>query len=92
MTALLVALTIVEIVAVVVVLVVYLVAIAASLRRTAGMLAKVSFGVRAIETQCQAIGPAVGTINERLTVVSHALAGLTRLADMASGARGSRRT
>jgi hypothetical protein len=51
MTALLVTLTIVEIALVAVVLVYYLARVAASLRRTAVLLGKVAFGVRAIETQ-----------------------------------------
>lgn len=82
MTALLVTLTIVEIVVVVVALVYYLVRIAASLRRTSVLLGKVAFGVRAIETQCQVIGPAVLTVNDQLTGVAGALADLTRLADV----------
>lgn len=86
MTALLVTLTIVEIVLVAVVLVYYLARIAGSLRRTAVLLGKVSFGVRAIETQCQVIGPSVTTVNEQLTGVADALAALTDLADAAAGA------
>ena len=81
MTALLVTLTIVEIVLVVSVLVYYLLVIAASLRRTAVLLGKVSFGVRAIETQCQAIGPSVLKVNDRLGGISAALADLTGLAE-----------
>ncbi len=85
MTALLVSLTIVEIVLVVVVLVYYLARIAASLRRTSTLLGKVAFGVRAIETQCQVIGPSVLTVNDQLAGVAHALADLTDLADAAAG-------
>lgn len=81
MTALLVALTIVEIVAVAAVLVAYLVAIAASLRRTAVLLGKVTFGVRAIETQCTSIGPSVIAVNDRLGGIADALAELTTLAN-----------
>ena len=87
MTALLVALTVVEIAVVVTVLVVYLVAIARSLRRTAQTLAKVSFGVRAIETQCSAIGPSVLAVNSRLSQVSSGIAGLVELAAPADGSR-----
>lgn len=86
MTALLITLTLLEIAVVLVVLVYYLVRISASLRRTSVLLGKVAFGVRAIETQCSAIGPSVVTINEQLTGVSGALADLTRLADTAAGA------
>ncbi len=87
MTALLVALTIVEIALVVGVLVYYLVRIAASLRRTSVLLGKVAFGVRAIETQTRVIGPSVLTVNDRLTRVASALADLTRLADAAAARR-----
>lgn len=84
MTALLVTLTVVEIVLVLVVLVYYLVRIAASLRRTSVLLGKVAFGVRAIETQCEVIGPSVLTINDQLTGVADALAELTDLAEAAA--------
>lgn len=85
MTGLLVTLTIVEIVLVAVVLVYYLARIAGSLRRTSTLLGKVAFGVRAIETQCNVIGPSVLTINEQLGGVADALADLTDLADAAAG-------
>ncbi len=87
MTALLVTLTIVEIVLVAVVLVYYLARIAGSLRRTSATLAKVSFGVRAIETQCNVIGPSVLKVNDQLAGVADALADLTGLADAAAGGR-----
>ncbi len=86
MTALLITLTIVEIVLVAVVLVYYLVRIAASLRRTSVLLGKVAFGVRAIETQCSAIGPAVLTVNDQLRGIARALQDLTWLADSAAHA------
>ena len=85
MRGLLVALTIVEIVLVVVVLVYYLVRIAASLRRTAALLGKVSFGIRAIETQTNVIGPSVSKVNEQLGGIADALADLTDLATAAAG-------
>ena len=85
MRGLLVALTIVEIVLVVVVLVYYLVRIAASLRRTAALLGKVSFGVRAIETQTNVIGPSVLKVNDQLGGIADALADLTDLATAAAG-------
>jgi hypothetical protein len=84
-TELLVTLTIVEIVLVAAVLVYYLIRIAASLRRTSVLLGKVAFGVRAIETQCNAIGPGVVTINEQLGGIADALADLTELADARAG-------
>ena len=91
MTGLLVTLTIVEIVLVLLVLVYYLARIAASLRRTSALLGKVSFGVRAIETQTQVIGPSVLTVNDQLAAISGALADLTALADGAAGPAPGRR-
>lgn len=84
MTALLIVLTLLEIVIVVAVLVAYLVAISRSLRRTAVLLSKVSFGVRAIETQCAPIGPSVLTINSQLAGIAAALDTVTGLADTAA--------
>lgn len=81
MTALLITLTLLEVVLVAAVLVYYLLRIAASLRRTAVLLGKVAFGVRAIETQCSSIGPSVLSINDQLTGVAAALCDLTQLAD-----------
>lgn len=81
MTALLVTLTIIEIVVVLGVLVYYLARIAGSLRRTSSLLGKVAFGVRAIETQCNVIGPSVLTINEQLGGIAGALTDLAVLAD-----------
>lgn len=91
MTGLLITLTVVEIALVLGVLVGYLIAIAKSLRRTAVLLGKVSFGVRAIESQCAPIGPSVLRINEQLTGVAGALAGLTDLADASAAAKTGRR-
>ncbi|HVM00968.1 MAG TPA: hypothetical protein VM324_16885 [Egibacteraceae bacterium] len=81
MRPLLVALTAAEITLVVVVLAVYLHKIAGSLRATAGFLGKTNFGVRAIESQCAPIGPAVTRINAQLGVISSALGGLADLAE-----------
>ena len=91
MRGLLVTLTIVEIVLVVVVLVYYLVRVAASLRRTSALLAKVSFGVRAIETQTDVIGPSVVKVNDQLTGIANALADLTDLATAAARPTRARR-
>lgn len=94
MTALLVTLSLIEIALVVAVLAYYLMRIAGSLRRTSTLLGKVSFGVRAIETQCSAIGPSVLTINDQLRGISAGLGDLARLAnahaDGASAAAGRR--
>lgn len=80
MTALLVVLTVTEIVLFVGVLAYFLVRIAASLQRTSSNLAKVSFGVRAIETQCSSIGPSVTRVNEQLTGIAAALGTLDEVA------------
>ncbi len=87
MIPLLVTLSILEIVAVAGVLVVYLLKIGGSLRRTAVLLGKVSFGVRAIETQCSAIGPSVVAINGQLAAIAAGLGDLTELAG--AGAAGA---
>jgi len=86
-TALLITLTVLEIVLVVIVLVYYLARIAGSLRRTSTLLGKVAFGVRAIETQCQVIGPSVLSVNDQLAGVADSLADLTDLADAAAARR-----
>ena len=85
MRSLLVTLTVLEIVLVAAVLVYYLIRIAASLRRSAVALGKVAFGVRAIETQCQVIGPSVLQVNDQLAVIADALADLGDLATAAAG-------
>jgi uncharacterized protein YoxC len=77
----LVVLTVAEIVLVLVVLASYLGLIRQSLRRTAKTLAKVGFGVRAIETQAEAIGPAVLRINAALEDVAAAAPGLVERVD-----------
>jgi len=88
MRGLLIAGTLVEITLVVAVLAIYLVKIARSLRSTAAALAKVSFGVQAIETQCAPIGPSVVRINGQLGTVANALSQLAALADRAASHRG----
>lgn len=89
MTGLLVTLTILEIAVVVAVLVYYLVRIAASLRRTSVLLGKVAFGVRAIETQCEVIGPSVVKVNGQLRGIADALGTLSRMAAAAGRGSGS---
>ncbi len=81
MRTLLVVLTVVEIAVFVGAVAVYLVRVARSLRSTAGHLGKVSFGVRAIETQCAPIGPAVTRINGQLSAIADALGGVAALAE-----------
>ncbi len=76
MRTLLIVLTVAEIVVFVGALAGYLIAIARSLRRISQSLGKVTFGVRAIETQCASVGPSVTRVNEQLTVIAGALEGV----------------
>ena len=81
----LIAATVAEIVLVVAVLAYYLIRISESLRNTAASLAKVTFGVRAVETQCSSIGPSVLSINEKLGVIAGAVTGLADQAEELAG-------
>ena len=81
MRTLLIVLTVVEIVVFVGALAVYLIAIARSLRRISESLGKVTFGVRAIETQCASVGPSVTRVNEQLTVIAGVLEGVSTKAE-----------
>ena len=69
----LISLTVGEVVALVVVLAGYLIVIAAGLRRVSDLLARVTFGVRAIDKQTQPIGPALRDINAALGQVAGSL-------------------
>ena len=89
MRNLLIAGTIAEIIIVIGALAVYLVRIARSLRATGALLAKVTFGIRAIETQCDPIGPSVVRINEQLAVIGSALDGVATMAESAADAADS---
>lgn len=73
--------TVAEIVLVLVVLATYLGLVRQSLRRSAQTLAKVGFGVRAIETQAGAIGPSVVRINTALEEIAAAAPGLVERVD-----------
>ncbi len=81
MRNLLIVLTVVEVVIFVGALAVYLIVISRSLSNISMKLAKVTFGVRAIETQCSSIGPSVARVNEQLTVIAGALDGLVSKAE-----------
>ncbi len=72
MTLLLV-LTIIEAALVLAVLAFYLVLIIRRLGSISATLAKVTFGVRAVETQTQSIGPSVVGLNEQLEAIAAAL-------------------
>lgn len=66
-------LTIFEIGLLVGVLAIYLNIVAKQLNRISANLARVTFGVRAVETQCAVIGPAVDRINGNLVDVNNDL-------------------
>lgn len=85
MRVLLIIATLLEIALVVGALAYFLSRITATLRATSALLGKVTFGVRAIETQCQSIGPSVTRINNQLTVISGALDGVAGLAESKAG-------
>lgn len=80
MTAVQIVLTLVDIVALVLVLVYFLNRIARQLRSVSATLAKITFGVRAVETQCAVIGPAADIINANL---ADAAGGITMAANLA---------
>ncbi len=83
MRTVLIVLTAVEISAFVGALALFIHWIASSLRRTSASLAKVAFGVRAIETQAAPIGPGVTKINGQLATIAGALEGVAILAEQA---------
>ncbi len=66
-------LTLIEIAALVLVLAIYLTVIGNQLRVISATLAKVTYGVRAVETMCAVIGPAVDRINGNLQDVAAGL-------------------
>lgn len=67
------ALTILEIAGLVIVLAIYLATIARLLNSISANLARITFGVRAVETQCAVIGPAADRINGNLSDTASAL-------------------
>ena len=67
-------LTIGEIATLVGVLAFFLNVVAKQLNRISATLAKITFGVRAVETQCLVIGPAVERINGNLVDTNAGLA------------------
>ena len=72
--------TVFEIALVVLTLAYYLNRVARQLNHISATLAKVTFGVRAVETQCAVIGPAADRINANL---GEAAGGLERAAGLA---------
>ena len=83
MRTLLTLLTALEIVVFIGALAFYLHWIASSLRRSSASLAKVAFGVRAIESQTAPIGPGVTKINGQLATIAGAIEGVSVLAEQA---------
>ena len=82
---LLVILTVLEIVILLVVLATYLSLIAIRLHSISDSFGKVSYGVRAIDSQTAAIGPAVVAINIELEAITDALPGIAEKAERAAG-------
>ncbi len=66
-------LSLIEIAMLVGVLAIYLVVIGNQLRSISNTLAKITFGVRAVETMCAVIGPAVDRINGNLQDIAENL-------------------
>ena len=66
-------LTVLEIVGLVAVLAIYLSVIARLLNSISANLARITFGVRAVETQCAVIGPTTDRINAALSEVNNKL-------------------
>lgn len=87
MLELLIALSALEAIVVLAVLALYLLLIWRSLHASARYFAKISFGVRAIETQAGAVGPAVGRINGALERIAPALPGLVERAERLASMR-----
>ncbi len=85
MRNLLIVATAVEIIVFIGALALYIHWIASSLRSTSASLAKVAFGVRAIETQAAPIGPGVTRINGQLATIAAALEGVAVLAEGVGG-------
>lgn len=85
MRNLLIVLTVAEIALVIAVLAFFLIRISRSLHATAQHLAKVTYGVRAVETQCSTIGPSVTRINEQLVGIAGAVAGVADRAEAIAG-------
>lgn len=80
-TQTLVLLTVLEILALVGVLALYLIAVTRRLRSIAANLARVAFGVRAVEVQTDVIGPGVTAANRTLADIRSTLPGLAEKAE-----------
>ena len=81
MITLLIILSVIEVLLVIGAIAYYLIQISNSLHNTSRHLGKITFGVRAVETQCSSIGPSVTKINEQLTTITGALGGVADRAE-----------
>jgi hypothetical protein len=81
MRTVLIILSVFEVLLVVGALAYYLIQISKSLHTTSQHMGKITFGVRAVETQCSSIGPSVTKINEQLTTITGALGGVADRAE-----------
>lgn len=80
-TGLLITLTVVEILALVAVLAVYVVLVTRRLRSISSNLGRIAFGVRAVETQLERIGPAATRVNHGLGTLATSLPIVTEKAE-----------
>jgi len=80
-------LTVIEILTLVIVLAIYLILISKLLRSIASTLAKVTFGVRAVDQQCANIAPAVSQVNAGLQAIAGALPGIAEKAEVLASRR-----
>lgn len=87
MLELLVVLSVIEVALAIVVLAVYLILVMRSLRRSVTFAAKISFGVRAIETQVSPIGPSVTRLNAALGDIAEALPTIAGKAERAASSQ-----
>ena len=83
----LIVLTVIEILLVVVVLATYLALIAFRLHSISDSFGKVSYGVRAIDSQTSTIGDSVVALNEELEAITGALPGIAEKAERAAASR-----
>lgn len=85
MLALHIVLTLVDILAFVATLGFFLNKLSRQLRSIAANLAKITFGVRAVEVQCAVIGPAADRINDNLAAAAAGLTAAAQRAEMLAG-------
>ncbi|GAC1355474.1 MAG: hypothetical protein NVS3B21_30420 [Acidimicrobiales bacterium] len=82
--------SVVEVALVLAAVAVYLHFVAKSLRRSAKLLAEVTWGVRAVDSQTAPIGPVVTKINGQLATIAGALAGVAALAEQVGATKSAR--